>query len=162
MTEIIKKNTFLELIRSTHNDLELILGELTRQSMEEGARSDEWRIKDIVYHVAWYEAEMITVLEKRALQGSDWWDLPLDQRNELIYLAHKNELLQSVIDYENSTFEKLMNLLETASEEDLNDPTAFAGMPSNWQPWSVLASNTYEHYPEHIRQIKDHLEVKSF
>ena len=162
MTEIIKKNTFLELIRSTHNDLELILGELTRQSMEEGARSDEWRIKDIVYHVAWYEAEMITVLEKRALQGSDWWDLPLDQRNEWIYLAHKNELLQSVIDYENSTFEKLMNLLVMALEEDLNDPAAFAGMPSEWQPWSVIASNTYEHYPEHIRQIKDHLEVKSF
>ena len=162
MAKLIKKNTFLEQIRSSHGELELILGELTSKHLSDVAEGEEWGIKDIVSHIAWYEAEMITILERHALQGSDWWDLPLDQRNEWIYLAHKNESLKSIIDSENSTNEKLMNLLVMALEEDLNDPAAFAGMPSEWQPWSVIASNTYEHYPEHIRQIKDRMEVKSF
>jgi hypothetical protein len=154
MFEMMKKHTFLELIRLTHDQLETALKELTLQQWETPGSSEGWGIKEIVAHITWYEAEMIKVLETRSLHGSDWWDLPLDKRNELIHQSYLTKTPRSVIDGENETYRKMMDLLELLSEHDLNDPGAFAGMPAEWKPWSVIASNTNEHYPEHIRQIK--------
>jgi hypothetical protein len=154
MFEMMKKHTFLELIRLTHDQLETALKELTLQQWETPGSSEGWGIKEIVAHITWYEAEMIKVLETRSLHGSDWWDLPLDKRNELIHQSYLTKTPRSVIDGENETYRKMMDLLELLSEDDLNDPGAFAGMPAEWKPWSVIASNTNEHYPEHIRQIK--------
>ena len=153
--EMIKKNTFLELIRSMHMELESILKDLDQQHMDAPGINDEWSIKDIIAHIAWYEAEMVEFLEKQSLQGSDWWNLPLDERNELIHQAYNSEPLDPVIKNEIITYMKMMNVLETVSENNLNNPADFAGMPSEWQPWSVIASNTYEHYPEHIQQIRN-------
>ena len=31
-------------------------------------------------------------------------------------------------------------------DKDLMDPARFSGMPADWEPWQVIASNTYEHY----------------
>jgi hypothetical protein len=30
-------------------------------------------------------------------------------------------------------------------------------MPEDWEPWQVIAGNTYEHYQEHIPDIRDWL-----
>jgi len=136
MSEMMLKQPFLELIRSTHDQLEASLKDLTPRELESSGCPGGWSIKDIVAHVAWYEAEMIKVLETRSLHGSDWWDLPLDKRNELIHQAYQTETPGSLIDHENKTYQKLMNLLELLSERDLNDPVAFAGMPAEWKPSS--------------------------
>jgi len=34
------------------------------------------------------------------------------------------------------------------------DPGRFPGMLLDWQPWDLLASNTYEHYASHLPQIQ--------
>lgn len=48
----------------------------------------------------------------------------------------------------------MMNLLKSLDEQALNQAAAFPGMPPEWTPWEVIASNTYEHYDDHLAQAK--------
>ena len=44
-----------------------------------------WKVKDIYAHLAWGERQMLEWLQAGEFKGSDWWNLPLDERNRLIY-----------------------------------------------------------------------------
>jgi hypothetical protein len=111
---------------------------------------DEWSAKDVMAHIAWYEREMIGLIEAQALAGSEAWDLPLDERNEGIYQANRGRSLEAVREEAAEVHAQLVQALETLSDEDLNDPARFAGMPPDWRPWEVIASDTFEHYREHL------------
>jgi hypothetical protein len=154
MTEMVKKSDFLDQIKSTHRELEIILAKFPLPCLEEAGQYDDWTVRDIIAHIAWYEIEMVNMLKQRALAGSDWWDLPLEQRNTAIFAACRDATALSVIKNESSAYQSLLELLEALDETALNDPPTFAGMPAEWQPWSVIASNTYEHYLDHFSQLQ--------
>jgi hypothetical protein len=158
LSESVRKADFLKNIRCAHQALESLLGKFPQPSLERPAACQDWTARDVMAHIAWYEAEMVNVLAKRALLGSDWWDLPLDQRNAAIYAANRDASWQVVVEKEASAYQAMLNLLETLDESALNDPSAFTGMPADWQPWSVIASNTYEHYQDHLSQLQACLE----
>ena len=46
--------------------------------------------------------------------------------------------------------EDLLQVLRTLDDTDLHDPARFAEMPAEWEPWSLIANNTYEHYEAHL------------
>jgi hypothetical protein len=48
----------------------------------------------------------------------------------------------------------MLALLKDLDESALDDAGSFAEMPPDWQPWSVIASNTYEHYDDHVKDLK--------
>jgi hypothetical protein len=52
----------------------------------------------------------------------------------------------------------LDSLRSGLSNEELNDPRRFSGMPENWSPWALVADNTYTHYLDHIVSIRAWLE----
>ncbi len=47
----------------------------------------------------------------------------------------------------------MLDAMGTLTDEDLLDASHFAEMPSNWKPWEVIASNTYEHYDDHLAEL---------
>ena len=157
MPEMIGKKELMDNIRSSHEELESLLSDLPIIHYKNADGGKEWTTRDVLAHVAWYEAEMVKVLESKALVGSQWWYLPLEERNKLIHQAYMMEDLESVLENEKATYSRMMELMELVTEEALNNPGAFKDMPVEWQPWQVIASNTSEHYPEHIRQIRDFL-----
>lgn len=150
-----KKKEFIDLILFARKILDSVLSDLSREQMELDRIDKTWTAKDIIAHIDWYETEMVNVLSQHKLEGSDLWNLSLDERNEAIFLAFKDDNLGSIIDKEARTFQRMLELLENLKESDLNDPAMFKGMPADWQPWSVIASNTYEHYQDHIDQLKE-------
>jgi hypothetical protein len=93
---------------------------------------------------------MLGVLQARALVGSPWWDLPLDQRNQAIYAENQARPLAEVRQEAAQVYEALLKAIEALEEEDLHDPARFPGMPPDWKPWELLANNTYEHYLDHL------------
>lgn len=159
MPELMKKNDFIEMIRSARSALDAVVSKFTREQMEVTGDGKEWTVKDVMAHIGWYETEMVNVLRQHSLDGSEWWDLSLQERNTAIYSATRNKELQYVIENEAHTYKTMLDLLEKVDESDLNDPTLFKGMPTDWQPWSVIASNTYEHYQDHIEQLKELLNL---
>lgn len=114
-------------------------------------------LKDVISHISWFELEMVNMLQTMRLQGSPLWELMTDERNARIQELHAALPWQQVI----STFEKtqsiLVNLLDGLEDSALENPTYFNNMPEEWVPLEIIASNTYEHYEHHIRDIKDFL-----
>jgi uncharacterized damage-inducible protein DinB len=113
----------------------------------------EMSLRDILFHVAWYEREMVNMLKLRTLDGSAWWDLPVDERNVLIKTEGQTISLLQAWRVEEQAFTDLLAQLQTLTDEELEDAHCFKDMPADWVPWQVIASNTYEHYIEHFSGI---------
>jgi hypothetical protein len=114
----------------------------------------EWTIKDIIAHITWHEKEMVGLLEAHALVGSAWWNLPTDDRNRMIFEENKARHLEDIRRAAEEVHQQLIQLLATFPEDDLYDPASFPNMPSDWQPWMLIAQNTYEHYRDHTQDIQ--------
>jgi hypothetical protein len=146
--------TFLDSLRSGHADWEALLAQIDADGMVLPGVEGEWSVKDIIAHVTWHEREMLGVLRTRALVGSELWNLPLDQRNAAIYEQNKNRALNDVLEESQQIFPQLLELSESLTDEELNDPRRFSEMPEEWSPWGLIADNIYTHYADHIVSIR--------
>jgi hypothetical protein len=97
---------------------------------------------------------MVVLLETRELAGSELWELPADERNVPIHESNKELPLEEVLAESNRVFERLWELVSQLADEDLMQASRFDQMPEDWEPWQVIAGNTYEHYQEHIPDIR--------
>lgn len=111
-------------------------------------------MKDIIAHIAWFEREMIDLINGRALEGSELWNLPTDERNAAIYEENHEISLTQVMEESAQVFLQLLELLPTLSNEDLTTPGNFLNMPPDWQPGDIITQNTYEHYQQHIPDLE--------
>jgi hypothetical protein len=155
-----KKSEFLENLKKDRRDWETTLASIAADEMNEPVFPEGWSVKDIIAHVVWHEGEMAGLMESKALAGSELWDLPMDERNSLIYKQHKDMPLDEVLAWDEKEYAHFLKVFDALSEEALNDPSHFMDMPSDWIPWEVIASNTYEHYREHVDDIEKWLAVK--
>jgi hypothetical protein len=110
-------------------------------------------LRDILYHIAWYEREMVELLQLRSLVGSPWWTLPVNERNANILAEGQTVNLLQAWRVEQKVYAELLAQLENVRNEELNEARFFQEMPADWIPWQVIASNTYEHYIEHFSDI---------
>jgi hypothetical protein len=115
--------------------------------------SGELSIKDIIAHITWYERETLGILQQRAVIGSELCNMPLDARNAAILAASRERTLDDIRAEAICVFDELLAAIQALAEEDLHDHTRFDRMPAEWIPWHAIASNTYEHYPQHIADI---------
>lgn len=107
-------------------------------------------IKEVIYHVAWYENQMVDLLRSRVLAGSPWWNLPTDERNALIQVEAGSLGVGEVINYAGDTFNNLVHALEELPMEALDKPSFFENMPADWSVAELLRQNTYQHYEDHL------------
>lgn len=147
--------------RKDRAEYERVLAEIGEEWMLEPGLPGGWSIKDVIAHVNWYEQEMVVLLETRELAGSELWGLPADERNIPIHEQNKDLPLREVLEESNRVFERLWMLISQLADEDLIEASRFDQMPEDWEPWQVIASNTYEHYQEHIPDIRAWLAEKS-
>ena len=103
---------------------------------------------------------MVNLLRAGKLVGSPLWDLKLDDRNAVIYSENKERSLDEVRAEAAQVHADLMEQLEKLAEAALNDPAHFPGMLPEWEPWKLIAENTFEHYEDHSPQVKAWLERK--
>jgi uncharacterized protein YndB with AHSA1/START domain len=114
----------------------------------------EWSVKDLIAHMTWTERETVGIIRKRAFVGSEWWRLPLDERNAAIYAESKDRTLSDVRAEARRVFADLLKAIETLSDAELNQPNLFAGMPFSLPAWQVIARNTYLHYMAHLPELR--------
>lgn len=154
MTDFMDKAQFLERVRRARAEWEAALDRLDEGEWLAPGFGGEWTAKDTVAHITWHEKEMLGLIAARALAGSDWWNLPLHERNALIYAENQDRPLQEVRREAADVYARLLEALDTLSEEDLNDPARFKDMPPDWKPWQLIADNTYDHYEDHTRAAR--------
>lgn len=146
----VKSDELLRTIRKARARWDTALAGLDDAGVVQAGFAGDWSAKDVIAHIAWHEREMIGMIRTRALAGSELWVLPLDERNNAIYRANRDRPLAEVRREAAAVYAELLEALETLSDEDLVDPAHFPGMPADWQPWQVIASNTFEHYEDHL------------
>jgi hypothetical protein len=146
--------TLIDKIQTEWSTWSSLVAQFTpEQSIRPGVAGD-WSLKDIIAHITWHEKEMLGLVEAHALVGSELWDLPTDERNAAIYEATHHQSLEQVLLESAQVHLELLEELPTLSDADLTDPGSFPDMPPDWQPWMLIAQNTYEHYQDHIKDVE--------
>lgn len=149
-----KRNEFLQRQAEARADWELALAKIAALPDDQ---VDE-RLKALVVHIHWYEGEMLEVLRQRALKGSPFWDLPTDERNAQIERQTRYRPLAELIAEGQAIYISLFEELQRLPEQAFHSAQYFDKMPDDWIPWEMLASNLFEHYLEHVREIREILE----
>lgn len=145
---------FIKNVESARADFEQAIAPLDPKMLTKAGVSGKWSIKDILGHITWFDREMVGIIEARAFISSKLWLLPPDKRNAEIYKSIKKQPLEKAQAEAERTFHALLLGLGDLRDKDLHNPAAFPGMPEDWIPWEVMAGNTYEHYREHLADIR--------
>ncbi len=85
----------------------------------------------------------LAMLSRGDFNGSELWNQPTDQRSQAIHDPYQPARLDDL-----------------PAEAGLPDPGRFAGMPADWQPWDILAGNTYHHYSERRLDVQTWLQKR--
>ncbi len=145
-----KKNEFLSHLNAARQKWEQYLEHVPAEQFSSSINPAGWTMNDVVAHITWYDREMVDLLRTRTLAGSDWWNLPLDERNRMIFEKCHSMPQEEILHQHRHVYAELWQLAQQIVDDDLNDPSRFKDMPEDWKPWEMIASNTYEHYLEHL------------
>jgi len=148
------KTEFLEKLTSARSEWDALLAKMDLARMSQPGVEGNWSIKDIIAHVTWYEREMINLIRTRTLAGSNLWDSPVDQRNAAIYEQNRARPLADMLAESQAAYQQFLGAVQTLSDDELNAASRFKDMPLDWVPWEVIASNSFNHYPDHIATIR--------
>jgi hypothetical protein len=154
MAETMARDELLREILEAKIEWEATSSLLNRAEQDQVPVSGDWRVKDIYAHLAWGEQQMLQFLEAGKFIGSDLWNLPLHDRNQRVYEETRDLPADKVREDARNVHEALYKKLETLTDEQLNDPAQWPGMPADWMPWDVIAGNTYRHYRDHSADLK--------
>ena len=166
-TEPTTKNEILDLIQEEWHLLEASLAKLTPARMLAPGLEGERSVKDILAHITAWEWLMLQWLEEsyagltpqRPAPGMTWDDL--DQLNEQIYVADKDQELEDVLAELKTVFRQCFQVVEGMPEVDLFDGSRFVWREGD-PIWHMVAANTWWHYKEHREQIEAWRESSAF
>lgn len=148
------KVTFISTLQETRAQWEASLSQMDEQRMLQPGIIGTWSVKDLLAHVSWYEREMVPVISHHIFTGSEWWALPVDERNAMIYQLNRQRPLQEIVHEGRRSYTDLLEAVQSLSDEDLNDPGHFRDMPVDWVPWQIFAGNSSEHYMDHLSALQ--------
>jgi hypothetical protein len=154
-----EKAKLLEEIQIGRAELDALVGRLSDEQLCSPTLDGRRSIKDILVHISswerrcagWIDTSLKGGTPERPEPGFTWEQM--DELNELTFLAYRNKPLQDVMAESRQSFQRLMELVQSLSEEDLNDIHRF-----DWwygRPITLpIAANSYEHYREHAEEIE--------
>lgn len=158
MAEQMDKTRILDEMRAKYAALEEILTPLDETLMATAGVNGDWSIKDIMAHITSWHHRLLVWLraasrnEEPAISGPDS-DEEMDRLNEQFYEENKSRSLDDVLADFCTTYLQILDMVQTLDNEDLTNPHRFAWTKGN-PLWFLIAGDTYEHYLEHLQQIK--------
>jgi hypothetical protein len=145
---------FLNEFQIDKQEWDALQAQIPPERMTLPGAAGKWSVKDILAHVTWYEKEMVGLMQDRVLAGSPLWEKPLNERNALIDQQNRGRSLEDVLKESQQVHAEVWRLAQQLSVDDLNDPSHFKDMPAEDQPWQYIVSNTYEHYRDHLPDLR--------
>ena len=146
------KPNLLKLMQDGRAQVEQALGRLSEaQMVQEKTLYGTWAVKDLLAHLGYWEGRAAFIFDELLSGRPDpaYDPLDFDQRNAQVFAANHDRPLADVQRDEQQAYQRLLALVERASEDDLFNPQCFAwtrGRP--YVEW--IAGNSYGHYEEHL------------
>jgi hypothetical protein len=150
----VDKVEFLARLKRERANWNALLDQIEASRMIQPGVVGVWSIKDLIAHIAWYENQMVDIDGEQPQPGIELWDLPLDERNARIYEANQQRTLTDIQNEAQQVYQKLLETVERLTEEQLQNVKHFPWMQPDWIPWKVIASNSYEHYHQHLSDVQ--------
>ncbi len=126
------KTAIMERLRADRRRLEQNLAGLKREQLVEPGVVGQWSIKDVLAHLADWEAHMSIWLDAARsgdlVEGLDpglTWE-QLDLFNERVYRAHRDESLDHVLEYFRGEHERFMAMVEAMPEDEMLERGRYA------------------------------------
>jgi hypothetical protein len=159
------KNELLEAIEIERNALEQLLAELSPEQMVEAGIVGNWSVKDILAHLSeweqmvlrWYAAGLKGKVPVTPSEEFNWAQLP--QLNQQIYEKHHNRPLADIQKEFNTSFKKILTIIQNLPEEDLFSRGRYAWTKNNTLG-AYFVSNTSSHYHWARTTIRKGLKAK--
>lgn len=163
MAEMMSKSALLETLDTARAEWETLIAEVPEARMTEPGAAGEWSVKDVLAHVAVYERWTADQLDAMLRGETEMYiapDVPpgantgdMDARNAAYYEAWRNRSLAEVRGEAREAFALLRAAIERTPEDLLNESERFAWL-SGSAVWQMIPGNAYEHYHDHIPDIR--------
>lgn len=153
-----KVHELIDKSKKLRNSLDNLIYIIIERNDLFGLISNEWRVKDVLAHISWHEREMENLIKNMSLEGSEYWLLPLQERNEKIFQDYFDIGEKELLNEYKQSFLEMINQMKDMTSEAMTNPKLFDKMPLEWEPWKVIAGNTFEHYKDHIKQLQNSFE----
>ena len=142
-----------ELLAALQRDwaaLEALVASIDEQQLLAPELDDGWSVKDVLAHIAVWEARCASWLEAvaRGVTPERPEVQNVDAANARDYAAAKDTPLATVLAQSRAAHAAMVQSVAALSEADLGDDSRFG-----WPAWQMASSNSDEHYREHIQQI---------
>lgn len=156
------KIKFLERVNTEYAFLERTLALVPTERITEAGVCGHWSVKDLVAHLTAWERLTLRWLDDAARgmplkvpdEGFDWEDF--DVQNDLYHQRTKDHSLEDILADARRVRAEILALIDGLTDEELAGGGRFAGMFID-SPRDAIASNTCEHYEQHVTQIREWL-----
>ena len=153
------RDEIIDALEDTREKFLEALEDLSDEALQEPGVFADWSIKDILYHISMWEAELVKLLWQAA-QGQhpttahfSASPTPVDQINADWLEKGRERPLELVWQDFEGVRKQTSRRVDAFSDEDLNDPQCFPWL--HGRPlWEWVAGDSYEHEEEHLADIQ--------
>lgn len=145
----LKGQTLLKKMKHHRRHWERTLDLIIEKGLENTPVSQKWFLRDVVAHVLWYETELLSALERQSIIDSDFWNMEVEARNDMIYLETQSRALDELREDSQTIFLGLLKKIESISDEDLNSDTYIKRRKGTRVTHDFIGGITFWHWEEH-------------
>ena len=128
---------------------DIMIKSIFERQLENEPISQKWCLRDVIAHLTWYEKELLDALEKQSQVDSEFWNMEVEKRNDMIYRKTQEHSLNEIIQESKRTFEELIDVVATISDEDLNSDTYVKRKKGTRVTHDFIGGINFWHYEEH-------------
>ncbi|MCS7038393.1 MAG: selenium cofactor biosynthesis protein YqeC, partial [Anaerolineae bacterium] len=146
-------------VRQARAKLEGVLARIPPEQWDQPLLSNDWSVNDVLSHItaweerllAWWDTALVGAVPEEPARG--WTEETITAANEAIYRAHRGKPTAEVLTAFRRSYERLLDMLETAPMEALLEP--------GYWPWArgyafadFVLANTADHYRDHLADLQ--------
>jgi len=154
------KTQMLNEMQAARAGFERLLAPLTDEQMTAPGLDNGWSIKDLLAHITFWEehaAEVTHALLQGAAPHRGIQPSEVDEINAKVYAENRARPLADIRRDEQAAYDRLLALVQSASEDALFDPHRFDWLGGD-PLYILIYNNSYGHYEEHWPMLSTWLE----
>ncbi len=139
-------------IAESREQLEAILARFSDERKLLVILHGEWSVKDLIGHLGFWENRAVSLFEllKKGASPEPFRDI--DMLNDQALTEMRSLSLADVQLFEKAAYQKMLALLNNASDQELFDPDHFAWTAGQCFE-GIVSDNSWGHYDEHLPEL---------